>query len=89
MEPWERWMQCGKPACRCYTDPGAGHGPYYQWRWAEGGETRSIYLGADQVELRLESNGNNRELELSLKRMRAVSLHAARRHQIDRKGIRQ
>lgn len=22
---------CGKPTCRCATDPSARHGPYYQW----------------------------------------------------------
>jgi|TARA_B100001971_G_C18030358_1_gene452225 hypothetical protein len=84
----ERWMQCGKEACRCYTDPAARHGPYYQWSWAEQGKTRSIYLDADQAALCREWIGNHRELERLLKRMRAVSLRAARLHKIDRKGVR-
>ena len=27
----ERWKTCGKPSCRCASDPAARHGPYYQW----------------------------------------------------------
>ena len=58
----ERWMTCGKQKCRCYEDPAARHGPYYQWSWAENGKTRSVYLNADQAELCREWIHNNREL---------------------------
>lgn len=81
----ERWMTCGKEGCRCYDDPAARHGPYYQWSWAERGKTRSIYLGANQAERCREWIRNHRELERLLKRMRAVSLRVARLHGIDRK----
>ena len=27
----ERTKVCGKPNCRCATDPAARHGPYYDW----------------------------------------------------------
>lgn len=27
----ERRKRCGKPGCRCATDPAARHGPYYEW----------------------------------------------------------
>jgi hypothetical protein len=27
----ERMKRCGKPGCRCATDPAARHGPYYEW----------------------------------------------------------
>lgn len=27
----ERTKVCGKPNCRCATDPAARHGPYYEW----------------------------------------------------------
>ncbi len=83
----ERWMQCGKQACRCYTDPQARHGPYYQWSWAEQGKTKSVYLDADQAKQCREWIQNHRELERLLKLMRAVSLRVARLLEIDRKGV--
>ncbi len=27
----ERMKTCGKPTCRCATDPAARHGPYFEW----------------------------------------------------------
>ena len=27
----ERMKRCGKPSCRCASDPQARHGPYYEW----------------------------------------------------------
>ena len=85
----ERWMQCGKQACRCSTDPDARHGPYYQWSWVEAGKTRSTYLDAEQAEICRQWIGNHRELERLLKRMRTVSLRAARLLQIERKRARE
>jgi len=26
-----RTKKCGKPTCKCHTDPAARHGPYYEW----------------------------------------------------------
>jgi len=26
-----RTKKCGKPTCKCATDPAARHGPYYEW----------------------------------------------------------
>lgn len=26
-----RTKKCGKPTCKCQTDPAARHGPYYEW----------------------------------------------------------
>jgi len=84
----ERWNQCGKSWCHCHKDPKSRHGPYYQWSWKEGGKTKSVYLDADQAELCRQWIDNHRQLERLLKRMRAVSLRAARLHEIDRKGVR-
>ena len=33
----ERTKVCGKPNCRCATDPSARHGPYYEWNRYVGG----------------------------------------------------
>jgi len=27
----ERTKTCGKPSCRCLTEPAARHGPYWEW----------------------------------------------------------
>jgi hypothetical protein len=81
----ERWMQCGKATCRCAEDPQARHGPYYQWSWSEGGKTKSRYLAADQAGQCREWIHNHRELERLLKRMRTVSLRAARVLEMERK----
>jgi len=37
----KRTKVCGKPGCRCATDPSARHGPYYEW-----GHMRAGKLGA-------------------------------------------
>ena len=34
----ERMKMCGKPGCRCSQDPGARHGPYYEWGHMKGGK---------------------------------------------------
>ena len=81
----ERWIQCGKPSCHCHADPQARHGPYYQWSWKTGGRTASVYLDETQATLCKKWIKNNRRLERTLKRMRALSLRAARLHEIVRK----
>lgn len=32
-----RTKVCGRPNCRCATDPEARHGPYYEWSRRQGG----------------------------------------------------
>ncbi len=81
----EHWIQCGKPSCHCHTDRQARHGPYYQWSWKTRGRTASVYLDAEQAALCKEWIQNNRRLENTLKRMRILSLRAARLHEIARK----
>ena len=45
----ERTKTCGKPNCRCASDPDARHGPYYEWnRWEEG-KLRHRLVSADQA----------------------------------------
>ena len=33
-----RTKVCGKPTCKCATDPAARHGPYYAWGRMRGGK---------------------------------------------------
>ena len=78
----ERWMKCGKPACRCRRDPKARHGPYYQWSWKNKGRTASVYLNPQQAELCKEWIANHRELERVIQRMRDLSLRMSRLYEI-------
>lgn len=81
----QRWKQCGKPGCRCQQDPQSRHGPYYQWSWKERGTTKSIHLNPHQAQQCREWIGNHRALERIIKRMRTVSLRAARLQEIAKK----
>lgn len=33
-----RTKVCGKPTCKCATDPAARHGPYFEWGRMRGGK---------------------------------------------------
>lgn len=78
----ERWMLCGKADCRCRHDPDARHGPYYQWGRKTRGKTVSSYLSLEQAALCKRWVSNNREMEKIIKRLRRISLRAARLFQI-------
>lgn len=81
----ERWMECGKAACRCHADAHARHGPYYQWSWKSHGRTGSIYLDKDQAALCRQWIDNNRRLERLIKRLRTLSIRVARVYKIAKK----
>lgn len=46
----ERMMRCGKPNCRCATDPTQLHGPYHQWGYSKGGQRYTRRLTDEQLE---------------------------------------
>ena len=46
-----RIMICGKPNCRCTHDPGARHGPYYQWAHMKGRKLVSRMVSPEQAAL--------------------------------------
>ena len=81
----ERWKKCGKQACRCFNDPDEWHGPYYQWSWKTKGLTSSVTLTKDQAALCRKWGANNRKLESIIKRLRKISLRAAKLYKINRK----
>ena len=74
----ERMLACGKVACRCTTDPAARHGPYLQWTLKRRGKTVGVYLRPEQAVLCREWIGNNRRLEAVVKKLRGLSMRAAR-----------
>jgi hypothetical protein len=56
----ERTKTCGKPNCRCATDPEARHGPYHEWSWREGGRLRHKIVPPEKVDLLREAIRNYR-----------------------------
>lgn len=46
----ERSSRCGRPTCRCHTDPDRLHGPYLSWTRKVNGKTVTRNLSPAQVE---------------------------------------
>jgi hypothetical protein len=42
---------CGKPNCRCASDPDARHGPYYEWGYMHDGKLVHRSVPAERAEL--------------------------------------
>ena len=74
----KRWMACGKPNCRCSTDPSQRHGPYYQLSWKEAAVTVSRRLPIEHAHLYEEWITNRRRLESLMAQMQRVSAKASR-----------
>jgi hypothetical protein len=56
----ERTKVCGKPNCRCATDPAARHGPYYEWGHMRAGKLVHRQVSAEQAELLRQAIDNHR-----------------------------
>ena len=57
----QRTKVCGKPGCRCATDPNARHGPYYEWGHMRGGKLVHRSLTAEQAALLRDAIANYRK----------------------------
>jgi hypothetical protein len=75
---YTRWMVCGKPNCRCRSNPEQRHGPYYQLTWKEGGITIARRLSAEHAKLYQEWIANRQRLDALLSQMHRISRKAAR-----------
>ena len=71
-----RRTPCGQSTCRCHTDPDSLHGPYTYWTRKKGGKTVGRKLTAEERPLFEEWIQNNRQLEQTLREMRALSARA-------------
>lgn len=72
-----RYTSCGKPGCRCQSDPPQRHGPYYQWSRAVAGKTVSRRLNQPQAELYLDWIANRQRIETLITEMEEASAAAA------------
>lgn len=72
-----RHAPCGKPGCRCHSDPSLLHGPYWQWTTKVNGKTVTRNLNQRQAGLYQEWIANRRRLLTVLAEMEEVSQQAA------------
>ena len=60
-----RTKKCGKPTCKCATDPDARHGPYYEWGRMRGKKLVQNTVTPEQAKL-LERGIQNRHRAIAL-----------------------
>ena len=58
-----RTKVCGRPNCRCATDPDARHGPYYEWNRRIDGHLVHRQLTREQAEIVERAISNRREVQ--------------------------
>jgi hypothetical protein len=63
----ERTKTCGKPNCRCATDPKARHGPYHEWNRRLEGRLVHTILTPEQARRMKEAIENYRKIQALLK----------------------
>jgi hypothetical protein len=69
----KRMKTCGRPYCRCLTDPKALHGPYYEWTRYVDGRLVHKTLSPEQAQVLEQAIANNRELKALLGEWRRES----------------
>jgi hypothetical protein len=63
----QRMMTCGKPNCRCASDPAARHGPYYQWVRMRAGKPTQRYVSEHQAQILRVAIDNYRQVKKLLR----------------------
>ena len=72
-----RSSRCGKPNCRCHTDPGQLHGPYLSWTRKVNGKTVTRNLSATQADRYRPWFDNARRLRELIHELEALSTSTA------------
>lgn len=62
-----RMMTCGKPNCRCASDPQARHGPYWQWGHMRGGKPTNRMVTDQQAQALRQAINNYHQVKKLLK----------------------
>ncbi len=73
----ERRIRCGKPGCRCATDPAQLHGPYFSWTRKVAGKTETRLLSAEQMERYRDWFANARRIRELTGELETLSLAIA------------
>jgi len=63
----QRMMTCGKPNCRCASDPAARHGPYYQWVHMRAGKPTQRYVSEQQAQVLRQAIDNYKQVKKLLR----------------------
>jgi hypothetical protein len=71
-----RYQQCGKPRCRCHTDPANRHGPYFYWTRKVKGKTVGMMLTKDEYSLYRRWIANGRTVNRLTRAMQQISKRA-------------
>ena len=69
-----RTKVCGRPNCRCATDPGARHGPYHEWNRRQDGRLVHKKLTAEQAALAARAIANLRKVQRLLSEWEAATV---------------
>lgn len=64
----KRTKICGKANCRCFRDPRARHGPYYEWGYMSQGKQVHRMISAEQAALLRKALANYRVVRRLLRR---------------------
>ncbi len=73
-----RTKVCGKPSCRCATDPEARHGPYYEWSRREGGRLVHSIVSSSEARVLGRAIRNYRAIQQLLRSWQDQSVKAIR-----------
>ena len=71
-----RTKVCGKPGCRCASDPEARHGPYYEWGYMKEGRQVHRMLSAEQATILTKAIANYRAVLRLLRQWERQTLRA-------------
>jgi hypothetical protein len=71
--------RCGKPNCRCKSDPPELHGPYHHWTRKIDAKTVGRYLSDEQIERYGDWFANAKRVRDLLTELEALSLRVAER----------
>jgi hypothetical protein len=63
----QRMMTCGKPSCRCASDPAERHGPYFQWIRMRAGKPAQRYVSEQQAQMLRQAIDNYRQVKKLLR----------------------
>jgi len=69
-----RTKVCGKPGCRCATDPEARHGPYYEWGRIDGKRRTSTTVSPEKGRRLQVALRNQRRLKTLMRRWERESV---------------
>jgi hypothetical protein len=72
-----RRMRCGKPTCRCHSDPDSLHGPYHLWTRKVAAKTVTVRLSAEQAARLRPWTRNMRRLDRLVKALQKLGLDGA------------